>query len=145
MNFLSYWGFEDLYETVMGIYLQDKTPLHKSFVILRNFIRLNFVWVDFIPLERKFLRHIKPHLEKLFTEYGTPKRLQSDRAKKLTKEVKEVTWNEFFILLGLWGPLWNCDGNLLTGQNTTTQKFRHLEKLHPTKFCLEKVLPNSAF
>ena len=51
MNFLSYWGFEDLYETVTGIYLQDKTPLHKNFVILRNFIRLNFVWKKFCLIQ----------------------------------------------------------------------------------------------
>ena len=40
MNFFSYWGFEDLRETWAGIYLRAKTPLHKNFVTLGNFIRL---------------------------------------------------------------------------------------------------------
>ena len=48
-----------------------------------------FHWL--IPLERKFPRHIKLYLEKLFIEHGPPKRLQSDRGKKFKKEVKEVT------------------------------------------------------
>ena len=43
MNFLSYWGFEGRRETWAGIYLWDKTPLHKNFVTLGNFIRLKFV------------------------------------------------------------------------------------------------------
>ena len=61
-----------------------------------------FHWL--IPQERKFPRYIKPHLEKLFIEHTPPKRLQSDRGKEFKKEVKEVSWNEFFFLLGLCGP-----------------------------------------
>ena len=38
-----------------------------------------FHWL--IPLERKFPRHIKPHLKKHFIEHGPPKRLQSDVGK----------------------------------------------------------------
>ena len=53
-----------------------------------------------IPVEPKFLRHVKPHLEKLFIEHGPLKHLQSDRGKEFKKEVKEVTWNEFFCLTG---------------------------------------------
>ena len=61
-----------------------------------------FHWL--MPLEQKFSRHIKPHLEKLFIKHEPPKRLQSDRGKEFEKEVKEVTWNNFFVLLGFWGP-----------------------------------------
>ena len=57
-----------------------------------------FHWV--IPLERKFPRHIKPYLEKCFIKHGPSKRLQSERDKEFKKEVKEVTWNNFFVLLG---------------------------------------------
>ena len=95
-----------------------------------------FHWL--IPQERKFSRHIKPHLEKLFIEHTPPKRLQSDRGKEFKKEVKQVSWNEFFFLLGLWGPSWNLGRNLLTGQNTIAQKFCHLGKLYPTKSFSDK-------
>ena len=57
-----------------------------------------FHWL--ITLELKFLRHIKTYLEKLFIEHGPRKRLQSNGGKEFKKEAKEVTWNEFFVLLG---------------------------------------------
>ena len=53
-----------------------------------------FHWL--IPLERKFSRHIKPHLEKFFIQHGPSKRLQSDRGKEFKKAVKPKT--------GLSGP-----------------------------------------
>ena len=58
-----------------------------------------FHWL--IPLEGKCPRNMKPHLEKLFIEHGPPKHLQSDRGKEFKKEVKQVTWNKFFVLLGV--------------------------------------------
>ena len=39
-----------------------------------------FHWL--ITLELKFLRHIKPYLEKLFIEHGPRKRLQSNGGKE---------------------------------------------------------------
>ena len=39
-----------------------------------------------IPLKRKFPRHIKPYLEKLFIEHRLPKRFQSDRGKEFKKK-----------------------------------------------------------
>ena len=55
-----------------------------------------FHWL--IPLEPKFPRHVKPHLQKLLIEHGPPKHLKSDTGKEFKKEVKEVTWNEIFVL-----------------------------------------------
>ena len=45
-----------------------------------------FHWL--ILFELKFARHVKPHLEKLFAEYGPPKRSQNDRDKESKKQVK---------------------------------------------------------
>ena len=44
MNFLSYWGFDDLRETWAGIYLLNlnKTTLHNNFVAWGKFIGLKF-------------------------------------------------------------------------------------------------------
>ena len=61
-----------------------------QYILLIMDVFSRFHWL--IPLERKFPRH--------FIEHG-PKCLQSDRGKEFKKEVKEVTWNEFFVLLGL--------------------------------------------
>ena len=58
-----------------------------------------FYWL--IPQERKFSRHIKSHLEKLFIEHTPPKSLQSDRGREFKKEVKEISWNDFFSYWGL--------------------------------------------
>ena len=66
-----------------------------------------------MPLEQKFSRHIKPHLEKLFIKHKPPKRLQSDRGKEFEKEVKEVTWNDFFVLLGFWAGIFLRDKTTL--------------------------------
>ena len=58
-----------------------------------------FHWL--LSLERKFLSYVKSHLENFFIEHGPPKRLESDRGKGFKLEVKEVTWHESFVLLGL--------------------------------------------
>ena len=71
-------------------------------------------------------------------EHGPPKCLKTNKGKKFREERGNI--NECFVLLRLWGPSWNYGGNLLTGQNTTAQNFRHLGKLHPTKILSDKSL-----
>lgn len=47
-----------------------------------------FHWLA--PLQRKFPSHVAPHLERIFSEHGTPSILQSDNGGEFKKEVQRV-------------------------------------------------------
>ena len=64
---------------------EDKNKVYQYIFSLMNVLNR---FHGLIHLERKFPRHVKPHLEKLFIEDGPSKGLQSNRGKEYKIEVK---------------------------------------------------------